>query len=1162
MPWLLAGCAFALLCPGVSEPALAQGCTALAPDGSATCAPGTYTSNIDFNSNNSPLNVGLLSGVIVQSPGGDAVNLANASGPGPSGAPATLTANGAIVTNTSNAAGNNNTGLRIQSGGGTTITGSGKIDVLGTASDDAILAIALGTNTAAPATVRVTYGVPGPPGSLGLGGGLSSSGLESAGIQADNRGVGDAVIDASGNITGVLGAGQSGFYGLLAHSGDAEATGVNYPGSASVHYFGGTINISGNGPRGILVWVDGDGSAAATTDPGTTITVSGTDRGGPGVYVYSGSATAANSVTATVASRIMSFGPATTDLSNRPRGIVAFSGADAPILVTYTGPGITTQGGNGTGIQALSDSGSININSSGPITTNGSGAYGVFAQSGSTTSVVVGSGGPIDTFTGAVGPGGNILVTTSGPGAISTLGDGSAGIQATSTTGSVQVTALGAISTQGAESHGILGDSTTGSVNIDANSVITKGEFSTGVVAMGSGNVNVTIPQGGAVMGGWQPSVSGTGTVYGLPSAGVIFATAGIATLNNAGSIGALSDRAVAGDPQVTNNGTITGFVQFTGSNNSIINNGTFALRHFADTDGDGVRDTVRVAIADLGAGANNSFINNGTLALPQVTGATTLDSTGQYLPLGNANNAMALGGPLQGHLIGVATYTNSGVIDLHSNPVAGDVLVITNARQAGVAGSGTFVSNGGALNLDTVLNQGGATTISDTLVVDGTSVGAGGATKINIRNAGGEGALTPGDGILVVEVKDATRSATGAFALSNVVAAGPYEYLLVHGGLTAGTASNWYLRDEAGPITPEPPIPPDPPPGTTQPPTTPPGTTPPGTTPPTTTPPGTTPPTSPQPPPFYRMEAPLYSKISLLARQVGLLLLGTFHERQGDQFLLTNDEGGIWTRLIGVGLSQKFNGPLAPSFSGTVGGAQIGSDVYAWDNRSNRVGGFVSYANASGTVRGTILDDPNQLGGHLPEDVIAGGGYFTHIGDNGWYVDAVLMGSWYNAYPLSERQIGTHTTGSGITASLEGDYPWVLDEKWTLESMGQIIFTSLNFDSTSDIFSTLDFQPGDAWYGRLGARLEWNTTMDAKPAKPFFELNLWHGFGGTDTTVYDASIPIAIPFGNTDIEAAIGIVSQVSQSFSLNVRLGWLTSIEGNFQEAYKGQIGLRYAW
>src|SRR5262249_49902047 len=159
-------------------------------------------------------------------------------------------------------------------------------------------------------------------------------------------------------------------------------------------------------------------------------------------------------------------------------------------------------------------------------------------------------------------------------------------------------------------------------------------------------------------------------------AAGVILnSSGGPAILTNNGSIGALSDRAVAGDPQVINNGLITGFVQFTGGNNSIINNGTFDLRHFADTTGlidafgNGVRDTVRVAVADLGIGPGNTFTNtnNGTLALLAVTGATTLDSTGQYLPLNNPNNAMALGGPLQGHLIGVQTFINSGIIDLQS---------------------------------------------------------------------------------------------------------------------------------------------------------------------------------------------------------------------------------------------------------------------------------------------------------------------------------------------------------------------------------------------------------------------------------------------------------------------------------------------------------------
>ena len=171
-------------------------------------------------------------------------------------------------------------------------------------------------------------------------------------------------------------------------------------------------------------------------------------------------------------------------------------------------------------------------------------------------------------------------------------------------------------------------------MQLTATNISTKGQFSTAINAVSTGisgtpggKVAVIIPSGGSVTGGWQaapfslsnPTAPGTvGPVYGLPAAGIILNSAGgTATLTNDGSIGALSDLAIVGDPQVINDtgGTITGFTQFTGGNNSILNNGTFDLRNFADTNGNGVRDTVRVATQRTSAtGPTNSFTNNGTL--------------------------------------------------------------------------------------------------------------------------------------------------------------------------------------------------------------------------------------------------------------------------------------------------------------------------------------------------------------------------------------------------------------------------------------------------------------------------------------------------------------------------------------------------------------------
>ena len=451
-----------------------------------------------------------------------------------------------------------------------------------------------------------------------------------------------------------------------------------------MNYNGGTINLTG-GSFSDGIFATG-GSATITTQPGTTIIVSSTSAAPTGVEAFADSGAA----TATVASTIQINGnPAvpTTNYKSNPTGIRAQSDLGGDVSVIYTGPSITVIGGGGLGIVAVSGSsdnttasGRVTVNASGgPIIANGSNAVGILADSGFIRNVFSSGGRPPTTMTGLV--------------------------------------------------------------DVTASNVSTLGNFGTAISATG-GSGGVTVNTSGSIMGGWQANVTSVGSVYGLPATGVVIGSAGggTATLNNFGSIGALSDRAVANplpsflnstssftsnNTSIINNGTITGFVQLVGGNNSIRNDGTFNLRHFADTNGDGVRDTLRVAVADLGGGLNNSFINNGTLALANVTGATTLDNAGQYLPLGNPNNTMTLGGPLQGQLTGVAMFTNSGTIDLQSNPAVGDVLLITGGHTPGTNGGGAFISNGGTLKLDTVLNEGGTATHSDTLVVDGTAVGA-----------------------------------------------------------------------------------------------------------------------------------------------------------------------------------------------------------------------------------------------------------------------------------------------------------------------------------------------------------------------------------------------------------------------------------------------------
>jgi hypothetical protein len=345
--WTTTALALVFSSLGVSTPALAlDECGPLNASGSATCFPtvDNYPTGINYNTENglggTPISVRLLPlggvpvRVIIGSGTGvvNAVNLANTVAGPLTNSPITLTAIDAIIDNTANPLDPNKSGLRIQASGSAIIIANGTtVDVAGAQSTNAIWAISLGNDVGAVAAV--TYDGPG----------VTSIGTTfSTAIQAQNDGPGASIIDAAGNITGVaLGAAANGVSGLFARGGS----------SGTVNYSRGTIDVRGIFANGIFALGD---SATVTTDPGTSIIV--TSTGGPlkpGIAVDSFGQPA----TVNAASTIQMLGPAAPDPDFRDNGfgIRATGSFGSPISVTLTDQGsITTEGGNGIGIAALS----------------------------------------------------------------------------------------------------------------------------------------------------------------------------------------------------------------------------------------------------------------------------------------------------------------------------------------------------------------------------------------------------------------------------------------------------------------------------------------------------------------------------------------------------------------------------------------------------------------------------------------------------------------------------------------------------------------------------------------------------------------------------------------------------------------------------------------
>ncbi|MER8629126.1 autotransporter outer membrane beta-barrel domain-containing protein [Mesorhizobium opportunistum] len=550
-----------------------------------------------------------------------------------------------------------------------------------------------------------------------------------------------------------------------------------------------------------------------------------------------------------------------------------------------------------------------------------------------------------------------------------------------------------------------------------------------------------------------------------------------------------------------------------------------------------------------------------------------------------------------------LANVVNAGRIDLTNGTTgATDRLTI----------SGNYTGLGGLLLIQTEL--GDDTSASDRLVLSGGT--ASGSTGIGVINVGGAGAETTADGIMVVQAINGATSSASAFALDAPVAAGAFEYYLFKGGVSAGSGENWYLRstlitptspaaapsalEPAPNLQPEPPAaePPPPPPSDLPPvpvptegdinnppvdPTPPVQAADPEPEPPPPPPPA--PPADPPPPPpvvptavpdlptpapgeqilLYRIEVPVYSALPPVAEHLAMTTLGTFHERRGEQSLLSDTEmSPVWGRIFGQDAKMGWSGTVSPSFDGTLFGLQAGFDVFGRETASggiDRAGLFVAYGSMKGDVSGQALGQNDLSVGKLDVNGTSVGGYWTRIGQGGWYLDGVLMATFFGGDATSSRGIGIDVDGTGVTASLEGGYPIALGQGWTLEPQAQLVWQHLSLDDTEDRFSSVSFGTDSSVTGRLGARLQGETTINGLAVQPYLKANFWHDFGGTDTVAFDTT-DIATEGRSTSFEFGGGVVAKVTDKVSIFATGDYTTNLGGDKRRILEGNLGFSVKW
>ena len=537
--------------------------------------------------------------------------------------------------------------------------------------------------------------------------------------------------------------------------------------------------------------------------------------------------------------------------------------------------------------------------------------------------------------------------------------------------------------------------------------------------------------------------------------------------------------------------------------------------------------------------------------------GTTILTAVNTYSGATNVNGGvLQAGAPNTFSPNSAVTVANGGTLDLNGfNQTllnltnAGFVNMGTGTAPGTVLTTSSYTGSGGTIAMNTFLGADGSP--SDRLVINGGT--ATGTTGLLIHNAAGPGLETTANGILVVNAISGATTAPGAFTLDNPeLRAGAFDYRLFQGGLNGSDPNDWFLRSSfitgPGPVEPIGPSPP-----------------------PTPLPPGTW--------PIIGPELATYGVVQPIARQMGLQTLGTLHQRIGDTLTLadTGGEGaGVarsdWARFFGQGIDNRYQAFADPQASGWMGGFQGGVDLLRSSflpGHRDVAGVYLAFANSDINVNGLVTNAAatgyvQTRTGTLGLNGYSAGGYWTHYGPSGWYLDAVLQGTYYNGNAMTQFA-NLPINGSGFISSLEGGYPipLPLGPRFVLEPQAQIIWQQVSFNQANDGLGPVGLGTTSGPTGRVGLRGMWTIDgYNSQVWQPYVRANVWRDWGAEATTLFGID-PVPLIEEATRLEFAGGVTAKLGPGVSLYAQAGYQFALDNAYiRNGIQGDIGLRYVW
>jgi outer membrane autotransporter protein len=436
------------------------------------------------------------------------------------------------------------------------------------------------------------------------------------------------------------------------------------------------------------------------------------------------------------------------------------------------------------------------------------------------------------------------------------------------------------------------------------------------------------------------------------------------------------------------------------------------------------------------------------------------------------------------------------------------------------------LIGRGGLITLNQVLDHGSEP--GDKIIIrDGGSVT--GTTYLAIRNYGGLGGQTTGNGLLVVEAQgtaDTTALSTqDGFKLKQPVYAGAYEYRLRPGDVS-GLGQNWYLTSQVNPNAQI---------------------------------------ASQTARPIYRPASASLPALMDLSGRMALHALLHGPQSVGSSMDTSSDPSAkhpMWLFASQERLHAGGDGSVNPGYSTWISGLHLGSDLWRNETSTTRLGAYGSVLYSQGDARGQLSSDSNSDAGNLSQTTYLGGVYLHNQLPGGLNLKSALQVH-QGKGSISSGDSAT-LKSHGVAASVQAGLPLPLNQHLTLEPQAQVIYQVQEYNDLHLAGQTKARLDSDnSVLSRLGARLAWEDKQASSPWVTEALFNVWHRSGGEQRVRFStaaAQSRVDADFANTSLQ--VGLASRMTFKYGLSLAgsMSYQKAIEQSDLESVTAQLQLRW--